>query len=311
VTEPIPVIFNPVAGRGRLLNRRAAVIAAADSAGGRLEWWPTGFPGHATELARRAVAESRPLVFAFGGDGTYNEVARGLIGSRTAMGLLPGGTTSVLAYELAVPRPAEAALRSLLAGQDREVHVGRTDHGELFLLMLSVGPDAVILHRLPGWLKQHGSKVGITAQAVVEFLRGDLPKVHVDGGEWQETGGWVIVGNGACYGGPYRATPGADLFRADLEIVVQRPVGRRRAVPFFFGIPSGRHLRLRGVVRHPATRVRIEAANDDQQVPYQIDGDPIGKLPVEVWMAPETLRMRVPAPSSDGSQRSANSGVEM
>ncbi|MEJ2190572.1 MAG: acylglycerol kinase family protein, partial [Acidobacteriota bacterium] len=86
----VPIILNPSAGGGRLLRARRSLEEAADKARAEIEWWTTTGPGHAEELARRAAAEDRPLVFAFGGDGTYNEVARGLLGSATAMGILPG-----------------------------------------------------------------------------------------------------------------------------------------------------------------------------------------------------------------------------
>ena len=52
------------------------------------------------------------------------------------MGVLPGGTTSVLAYELGVPRPSSRAVTALLKGEDRAMRVGRSDRGDLVLLML-------------------------------------------------------------------------------------------------------------------------------------------------------------------------------
>jgi|AMFO01.1.fsa_nt_gi Sphingosine kinase and enzymes related to eukaryotic diacylglycerol kinase len=298
MTGPVPVIFNPVAGRGRLLHQRGPLEAAAERVGIRLDWWPTEAPGHAVELARRAAAARRDLVFAFGGDGTYNEVARGLLGSGTAMGLLPGGTTSVLAHELGIPRPAAEALGHLVGGEDRLMSVGRTDRGDIFLLMLSAGPDSVILSHLPEWLKRYGGKTGITFQAVFEFVRGGLPRVRVrseDG--WEVGGGWVIVGNSRCYGGPFYATPEADPFVPEFEIVVQQAVGRLAAVPFFFSIPSMRHLKRRDVVRRHVTRLVIEPAPGEESVPYQIDGDPAGVLPVEVWPEPARLKVRLPAAS--------------
>jgi predicted polyphosphate/ATP-dependent NAD kinase len=55
--------------------------------------WPTGRAGHATDLARKAVVEGRELVIAPGGDGTVNEVARGLANMQTVLGLMPLGSS--------------------------------------------------------------------------------------------------------------------------------------------------------------------------------------------------------------------------
>ena len=294
MSSAVPVIWNPISGRGRAAKGRARLAAAAERLGIALEWWGTEGPGHATALAARAAEAGRPLVFAFGGDGTYNEVARGLLGSETVMGILPGGTTSVLAYELGIPQSVEDALERLAGGEDRVMSVGRTDAGDVFLLMLSTGPDAVVLDRLPPRLKRYGGKAGIAAQAVVEFARGDLPEVEVvpDGGE-PVRGGWAIVGNGECYGGPFPATPGASPFSDELVAVIQTRRGRAAAVPFFLGIPKGRHVTRPDVVVRTVRRVRLEPVSGGA-VPYQLDGDPVGDLPVEAWVEPGALRVRVP-----------------
>jgi hypothetical protein len=190
--------------------------------------------------------------------------------------------------------PAEALVR-LLDGERRPMAVGRTDSGQLFLLMLSVGPDAVILANLPPLLKHHAGKVGITAQAVVEFLRGRLPyfSVSVDGERLQAS--WCIAGNSRSYGGPYAATPGADPFRPGLEVVTLARRGRMAVVPFFFSIPSGRHLRMRGVRRRPAVEVRLEGPAG---VPYQLDGDPAGVLPVAARGTDERVWVHLPLPTT-------------
>ena len=288
--KTLPVVINPVARGGRRGAPRTALEAAAAERGWRVEWWATEAPGHAVELAARAVRERRPLLAVWGGDGTYNEAARGLVGSDTALAALPGGTTSVLAYELGIPRDPAAALSGLLAGRRREMAVGRTDGGGLFLLMLSVGPDALILANLPALLKKRAGKAGITAQAVMEFVHGRLPRftVGMDGTDLDAA--WCIVGNGRCYGGPYPATPGADPFTAGFEVVTLTRHGRAAAVPFFFSIPSGRHLNLEGVDRRSATEVTLTG----EGVPYQLDGDPAGLLPVTARASDERLVVLVP-----------------
>lgn len=292
----VPVILNPIAGGGRLLRGRAGVEAAARSAGFEVEFWLTSGPGHATELAAQAAAEERSLVFAFGGDGTYNEVARGLLGSPTALGALPGGTTSVLAYEFDIPRPAARAVSALLAGEDRAMRVGKTDHNDVVLLMLSAGPDSHVLERLQPAFKRLGGRVGVALQAMVEACSGrPLPRMRVTTAGLAEEAGWVIVGTSRCYAGRFCATPGADPFRDDLEVVVQKKDGRRVAVAFLFGIPAGRHVRRDDVVREITEQVRIESAEPGVSVPYQVDGDVVGSLPVEVSVDPRPLWIRLPA----------------
>jgi len=299
----LPVIVNPVArgGRARLPRERLDRLAAEH--GMRLEWWATREPGHASELAARAARDRHSVLAVWGGDGTYNEVARALVGTETALLALPAGTTSVLAYELGIPRDPEAALVCQLEGERRPMAVGRTDAGQLFLLMLSAGPDALILANLPPFLKLRGGKAGITVQAVVEFVRGNLPRFSVTiDGETVEAS-WCIAGNARSYGGPYAATPGADPFQPGLEVVTLTRHGRAAAVPFFFSIPFGRHLHMRGVQRCPAHEVRLQGRGD---IPYQLDGDPAGFLPVTARASGERVWVLVPRAGGPAAPHAAS-----
>jgi diacylglycerol kinase family enzyme len=70
--------------------------------------------------------------------------------------------------------------------------------------------------------------------------------------------------------------------------------GRAAVVPFFFAIPFGRHLRMEGVRRSQADEVRLEGGED---VPYQLDGDPAGFLPVTARASDERLWVLVPRPT--------------
>lgn len=292
----IPVILNPTAGGGRLLRRQGELSAAARGLNVELEWWLTEQRGHGEELARRAAAANHPLVLAWGGDGTYNEVARGLVGSATAMGVLPGGTTSVFAYELGVPRPAPRALEPLLRGRDRAMSVGRSDQGDLVLLMLSAGVDALIVEEAFRRRRFLAAKTAIAVQAFRELARRrPLPRVRVRADGSTVEGGWVVVGNARCYGGRFRATPGADPFQPGFELVAQTRVGRSPAIGFALALALGRHLGRRDVVRQRCRRVVIEAAVDGAQLPYQVDGDPILALPVTLEVDPRALLIRVPA----------------
>jgi diacylglycerol kinase (ATP) len=286
----LPVVVNPAARGGRRGVPRGRIERAAATHGLTVEWWETEGPGHASELAARAARDRVPVLAVWGGDGTYNEAARGLVGSETALLALPGGTTSVLAYELGIPHHPERALLAQLDGERRAMAVARTDHEQLFLLMLSVGPDAVILTNLPQLLKQHAGKFGISLQACVEFVRGGFPRFSVVANGVQCEASWCIVGKSRSYGGPYAATPAADPFAPDLDVVALTRMGRAALLPFFFLIPSGRHLRMRGVQRACAREVRLLG----EGVPYQLDGDPAGTLPVTARSSGDRLWVLVP-----------------
>ena len=288
----LPVIVNPVARGGRRAAPRELLERAAAARGFALEWWETECPGHAVELAARAARDRHGTLAVWGGDGTYNEAARGLVDSDTALLALPGGTTSVLAYELGVSRDPVEALLGQLDGERRAMAVAQTDRGERFLLMLSVGPDSVILENIPSSLKRHGGKIGITLQAFVEFAHANLPRFEVAVNGDRRDVSWCIVGNARCYGGPWAGTPGADPFSPGFEILTLSRHGRTVVVPFFFAIPSGRHLTMRGVELFSSQEAVLAGPED---IPYQLDGDPAGHLPVTARSSTERLWVLVPA----------------
>ncbi len=304
--RPIPVIFNPTAGGGRARRKRKDLETVASRREISLDWRATRAPGHATQLAAQAADEAHPLIFAFGGDGTYNEVARGLLGRETTMGVLPAGTTSVLAYEFEIPRPVGRGMLALLDGEDREMHVGSTDRGEIFLIMLSAGPDSMVLQRLYPFLKILGGRVGVAAQGVLELFRPRrMPAFALRVGEVKMAAGWAIVGKSRSYAGPFEATPGADPFAPAFEVVAQTKSGRRAALGFVSGIARGRHLGREDVLRCDAEEVLLEAPASGRELHYQIDGDLGGTLPVRVSLYPEKLRLRLPACRKDAEQEAS------
>src|SRR5271156_5945572 len=111
----------------------------------------TEAPGHATELCREAAHEGYDAVVAFGGDGTVNEAANGLLGSSTPLSCLPGGSANVFGKMLGIPGDVVAATEHLLAmadnGQPRRVALGIVN-GRHFPFPPGVGLDASVVERV-------------------------------------------------------------------------------------------------------------------------------------------------------------------
>src|ERR687894_2596027 len=107
--------------------------------------------GHATQICREAASEGYDVVVAFGGDGTVNEAANGLVGSRTPLTALPGGSTNVWARTLGIPNDVVDATEHLLRMADEfvpfNVDLGRVDDRH-FVFAAGAGLDASVVRRV-------------------------------------------------------------------------------------------------------------------------------------------------------------------
>ena len=99
--------------------------------------------GDGEAQARRAVAEGVELVVGIGGDGTLHEIGTGLVGTETALGILPFGSGNAFARALGVPMVPHRAMRALLAGRPVALDVGEVE-GRIFLSTAGMGLDGAV-----------------------------------------------------------------------------------------------------------------------------------------------------------------------
>src|SRR6476619_755256 len=143
------LVVNPVART--VAKPTLAVIEKALSADFALEVAETKEKGHANELAAQAVEEGIDLVVVFSGDGTINEAVNALAGTETALGVIPGGATNILARALDLPTdPVEATGVIITKALDDEafrLNLGRAA-GRYFAVNCGAGIDAAAMRRL-------------------------------------------------------------------------------------------------------------------------------------------------------------------
>ena len=101
--EKVCLIINPVSGTESKKNIPEEVAAAFDQTKYDVIIRITGYPDHATEIAREAVKNGFNYVLTAGGDGTVNEVAKVLINTDTTLVIIPFGSGNGLARELGIP----------------------------------------------------------------------------------------------------------------------------------------------------------------------------------------------------------------
>src|SRR3978361_1146167 len=110
------IVVNPYAST--VADRLRTLVVAALKGRFEVDAVDTEARGHATELCREAAHEGYDVVVAFGGDGTVNEAANGLLGSPTPLTCLPGGATNVYCRMLGIPNDVVDATEHLLGLAD-------------------------------------------------------------------------------------------------------------------------------------------------------------------------------------------------
>jgi diacylglycerol kinase family enzyme len=243
--------------------------------------------GHATQLCREAAREGYDVVVAFGGDGTVNEVARGLAGSDTPLTCLPGGSANVFCKQLGIPGEIVDATEHLLGMADdwrpRKVDVG-TVNDRLFVFSAGLGLDADVVRRVDARprLKARYGPWWFTYAAFTTFMARYFvrpPRLELRAGAERVKGVTALVQNGHPFtyfkDRPIEIAEGAELDdgtlsaavleRAsplDMPTVVWRVFSRRARVV--------RHRRVTGLQGLVSLEVR---SLDDRPLPLQVDGD--------------------------------------
>ena len=293
--QRVLLIVNPVA---RTVSKPTlAVIEKALSADFRLEVIETKERGHANEIATQAVHDGVDLVVVFSGDGTINEVVNSLAGSKTALGVLPGGATNILVRALGLPtEPVDATGVLIAAALDDEaftLHLGRAD-GRYFAVNCGAGVDAAAMARIDAKFPKTKTKFDRVAFRSVAWelmvgYAGKLPdlEVSIDGGAPTPSLS-VMVGRTDPY--TYYKERGLRMTpQTGLDVLSVRKLARRhvpRIAMQVFG--SARHVQSRDIdYRHDASRVLVTS---DRPFPVQVDGDSLGaRERLEVELAREAL----------------------
>lgn len=285
------LIYNPRSGRGRpkeqLLDHTLSCLRRADM---EVEVFPTSRPGDATEIARRASRAGFHRVLSWGGDGTLNEVAAGLVGTATVLGVVPGGTVNVFAREVGIPRSVEGSIAIAAGGEPTWIPVGMAAKRP-FLLMAGVGIDAEVVYRLKAGFKDALGAFAFWLDGFRMLASYAMPplRIRADGGEIVGTG--VIAGKLRRFGPRYFITPDARLEEPKLHVVVFKGRHRRDYLRYLAGVLSRRHLSF-GDVEHFKTDA-LEVSSEDA-VRVQIDGEPAGYAPVRIGVRDRALCVMLP-----------------
>ena len=315
--ENIIIIGNPIAG-GNALKKIRLALDIFKKKGFRVELLLTEKRGDAEGFARKIARQPSTLVVAAGGDGTYNEVANGLVKSGTPMAILPVGTTSVLAKELKIPSRIPAAVDFIINGIEQAVHPGKltlTDgshplpYERYFLLMAGIGFDGEAVFGVNKNIKKHLGKGGYILSGLDVFRKynpqpitlnaydaevikkcgsKDIHSNHQQHSYLSLSGYIAIIGKAACYGGDFKITRHARLTDPFFYVFIAHGRSRCSLLKYIAGIAVQVHLRYKDISY--LKTAKLDVLGDSK---VQIDGDYAGTTPVSVEVVPDALKLIV------------------
>ena len=269
---------------------------------------------HATRLTRESVNDGFDVVVVLGGDGTLNEAANGLISSKTALAVLPGGSTNVFARTLGLPDdPVEATgilLETMEKDSPKSIGLGCVN-GRYFLFHAGMGFDAAVVAEVEkrGRLKRYASHALFVYAAIDTWLRHYDRKRpafrirHSDGSVIPNskfaiclnTDPYTYLGSQSL-----NLSPHAGLDQELVTISINSLNVNR-----MLGLVSGAIRGSTAFHNHSYIDYRPQVSSfiveGHRPFPYQVDGDYLGEVTsLEFSYAPKVLQLITPNPGLVG-----------
>jgi len=299
----IRVLYNPNSGRkaGLPTNGTSAEFLRDLLERHQLgdELLETASEEEAVDATRSAAADGYDVVVAAGGDGSIGLVARELLGTDTALGILPLGSIMNIPRMLGVPRDLEGAAAVRRDGVTRRIDVGEVG-GDVFFEAGSVGFHAAVFRELPK--VDAGDYAAILRSMMAAFrYRPSRITVELDGdsdGAVHTRALLVAVANGPFMGAGFTVAPEAVLDDGLLDVRIFRHFSKRELIRHFATIAFGRRAYVPHVITKRAARVRIVGA---RPLPARADANDLGTTPVEYRIRPAALLVVAPPPAAHGT----------
>lgn len=287
----VAVVANPFSGSGsnRTIVRRLEQALQQRGLTVRVLWDPTE---RTTVLRDEQWAANCRCVIAAGGDGTVADAINE--NHRIPLAMLPIGNENLFARQFGY-RGVEQVADAVVRGRTRWIDLGRIGE-RMFTVMASVGLDADVVERVAQWRVQSGSLRRVTrisyVRPVFAALHGfGYPRVTLEADGRVVEGAHALAFNIPQYACRLPFVPGARADDGLLHWVVFQKPGALSLAGYLAAVALKRHRKLRSVVTGTARHIRLTA---EQPTAVQIDGDPSGKTPVDIDIAPQAARIIVP-----------------
>ena len=313
------IIYNPTAGRFSTKPFIKSAVNELESAGWKAEAAETQSGEHTIELAKQAAAEKKEAVFAVGGDGTIGNVVNGLVGSETALGVLPAGTANVWSIELGLrpftwtrPWILRKNISILANAPCHAVDVGLCNQVS-FMMWAGIGLDAMAIQALEPRVRldKFFAMPEYAASTIWNAAQWSGLNLRLWADEHEVEGRFIlaVATNIRHYmGGLSNLSPDAYIDDGLLDLWLFSGSNLGDALRHAYELWSGNHINSSATRRIPFRSLRVEA-----DAPYwiQTDGEARGSAQVaEISVQTHALMLLMPPAGMDLLKISSSQGIQ-
>jgi diacylglycerol kinase (ATP) len=297
----VTVFVNSVSGGGRALRHLSQIQKLFQSFRVQAQLVMTNSAAELESSAQNAILQGRRVLFAMGGDGTFQALANAAFGTESLLGVLPLGGGNDFAAALGLPEVPMKAAESILRGSPRLVDLVRVRTAEgrtrLYVGGGGIGLDADAARYASGTYRRFPGRSRYIASALralvgfvplevrVEFPSSDLVPVEAKALV-------VAILNTPTYGAGLRLAPGASIDDGWINVVLIEGIGPIEILRLLPQLIASGELRTSRVKRWQARKVRLTTS---KPAAFHGDGEILGSTPVEIEVVPGAVKVLAPA----------------
>jgi YegS/Rv2252/BmrU family lipid kinase len=225
VKKKILFIINPISGvnQGKKHTIEEIIIRHLDHIVYDYSIAYTQLPGHATDLAKDAVGKNYFAVVAIGGDGSINEIAKALTGSKTVLAVIPSGSGNGFAHHLHIPFVFEKAIEVINKGRVISIDTVHLND-EIFISIAGVGFDALVAKKFAK-KKRRGflSYFSIVSREYARYKPKSY-KLLIDGKPLKRRALFISFANSDQFGYNTRIAPNAEITDGLIDVCIVKKI---------------------------------------------------------------------------------------
>ncbi len=293
--KKVKIIYNPSSGRQATERRLDRLCKLLLDDGYLIGKFITQKKNDAMLETMKTCNEDWDIIVVSGGDGTVNEVAKGIANSnkKVPVAILSSGTVNDFANFMKIPKNINEFYDMIKREETIDVDLGKVND-EYFVNVAAGGLLSNVAYQVPIETKMVLGRMAYYIEGLREITQSTFEpiKVNIESEQYLKDEEIILflVSNSSSIGGFKKLAPKADVLDGLLDVIIIKKSGVQDLANIFLNIFSGEHINHPNVVYFKSKSITVSTKED---IPIDIDGEYGGKLPATFEIVPKAFRIIV------------------